>query len=134
MRRVTLFLLVAASLLGLVACRPGARSARSFDQVQKLVAGRTAAEVAALLGPPDARQALLADDERWVWWNYTYLDGANYAPEIRGQVVHLEITFESPSLVSEGSGAVAVASVPREQWRVSGPLGVSYSLPVKKGS
>ena len=28
----------------------------------------------------------------------------------------------------------AAAPVPREQWRVSGPLGVSYSLPVKKES
>jgi hypothetical protein len=130
MRRVPLFLLVAASLLGLAACRPAARSGRSFDQVQKLVAGRTASEVATLLGPPDARQELLADDERWVWWNYTFLDGANYAPEIRGQVVHLEITFESPSLASTG----VAPPVPREQWRVSGPLGVSYSLPAKKAS
>jgi hypothetical protein len=127
MPRTLLLVLCAASLLGLAACgRPAARSGRSFDQVQKLVAGKTAAEVATLLGPPDSRQELLADDERWVWWNYTYLDGANYAPEIRGQVVHLEITFESPSLVS-------ATPVPREQWRVSGPLGVSYSLPAGKG-
>jgi len=120
-------LLCAAALLGLAACgRPVARSGRSFDQIQKLVAGKTAAEVAGLLGPPDSRTELLADDERWVWWNYTFLDGANYPPEIRGQVVHLEITFESPVLSSE-------PPVPREQWRVSGPLGVSYSLPAGKG-
>jgi outer membrane protein assembly factor BamE (lipoprotein component of BamABCDE complex) len=130
MRRVALLFLLAASLLGLAACRPGAKSGRSFDQIQQLVAGKTAAEVAAILGPPSTRQALLADDERWIWWNYTYLDGANYAPEIRGQVVHLEITFESPSLVS----TVQVAPVPREQWRVSGPLAVSYSLPARRGS
>jgi hypothetical protein len=130
MRRVALSLFCAASLLGLAACRPGAKSGRSFDQIQQLVAGKTAAEVAAILGPPNARQALLADDERWVWWNYTYLDGANYAPEIRGQVVHLEITFESPSLASTAE----VAPVPQEQWRVSGPLAVSYSLPARKGN
>ncbi|HZF09100.1 MAG TPA: hypothetical protein VFE33_09945 [Thermoanaerobaculia bacterium] len=119
MSRSVLLLLVGLSL---AACaHPAARSARSFDQIQQLVAGKTAAEVAALLGEPDARQPLLADDERWVWWNYTYLDGANYPPEIRGQIVHLEITFESPVLSAE-------PPVPREQWRVSGPLGVSYSL------
>jgi hypothetical protein len=122
-RRVLPLLL---GLLFVAACgRPAARSGRSFDQIQKLVDGKTAAEVAALLGPPDSRQDLLADDERWVWWNYTYLDGADYPPEIRGQVVHLEITFESPVLSSE-------PPVPREHWRVSGPLGVSYSLPAGK--
>lgn len=126
MRRLLVLLLCAAIPLGLAACGcQAARSGKSFDQIQKLVEGKTAAEVATLLGKPDSRQELLADDERWVWWNYTYLDGANYPPEMRGQVIHLEITFESPVLSSE-------PPVPREQWRVSGPLGVSYTLPAGK--
>jgi hypothetical protein len=126
MRRTLVLLLCTAGLLGLAACgRHAARSGKSFDQIQKLVEGKTAAEVASLLGKPDSRQEMLADDERWVWWNYTYLDGANYPPEMRGQVIHLEITFESPVLSAE-------PPVPREQWRVSGPLGVSYTLPAGK--
>ena len=127
MRRFTLVSTILAALLGLAACRHGARSNRSFEQIQSLVAGKTAAEVAKLLGPPDLKQDLLADDMRWVWWNYTFLDGANFAPEIRGRVVHLEITFESPATTA------ADPQIPRERWLVSGPLGVSYTLPGEKG-
>lgn len=96
-------------------CRPSAKSQRSFDQIRELVQDRTAVEVEKLLGKPDVREAVL-DEQRWVWWNYTFLDGDQYAPEVRGQVVHLEILFRSSS-----SSA---------RLRVAGPLAVSYSKPV----
>jgi len=102
-------------ILWTVACRPSARSSQSYDQIRELVTGRTAAEVERLLGKPDLRETVL-DDQRWVWWNYTFLDGDQYAPEIRGQVVHLEITFQAPP-------------TPRADARVRGPLSVSYSKP-----
>jgi hypothetical protein len=102
-------------ILGVVACRPGARSSQSYDQIRELVAGRTSTEVERLLGKPDLRETVL-DDQRWVWWNYTFLDGDQYAPEIRGQVVHLEITFQAPP-------------TPGAEARVGGPLSVSYSKP-----
>ena len=110
-------------LVLLLACgRTAARSNRSFDQIQKLVAGKSAAEVAALLGEPDTRQSVLVGDERWIWWSYTFLDGEDIPPELRGQVVHLEITFERPPHPSTAG---------ESDWRISGPLGVSYSLPAR---
>jgi hypothetical protein len=113
-------------LLGLTlpaCCAPGARSRHSFDEIQQIVAGKTAREVESLLGKPDSRQRLLTDDERWIWWNYTRLDGEQYAPEIRGQLVHLEIVFQGP--------AGADAALARAEWRVAGPFAVSYSRPAK---
>jgi hypothetical protein len=112
--QVALELLLLSVLAGLLACRPGARSSQSYDQIRELVTGRTATEVERLLGKPDLRETVL-DDQRWVWWNYTFLDGDQYAPEIRGQVVHLEITFQAPP-------------TPGVDARV-GPLSVSYSKP-----
>ena len=108
-------------LVFLLACgKTAPRSDRSFDQIRELVAGKNAAEVEALLGEPDTRESVLIGDERWIWWNYTFLDGEDLPPEQRGKVVHLEITFErSPDPSASGASA----------WRVSGPLGVSYSLP-----
>jgi hypothetical protein len=111
----------------LCACgRLAARSERSFDEIRVMVSGKTAAEVTALLGKPDTRQSILTDDERWIWWNYTRLDGDQYPPEERGQVVHLEITFTRPE-----AGATALASG-RSAWRVASPLGVSYTVPSSK--
>lgn len=97
-----------------------ARSDKSFDEISRLVSGRTATEVAALLGEPDSRQSILSDSERWVWWSYTYLGGEQYAPEFRGRVVHLEITFVRSAARSGPS---------RDAWRVGSPFGVSYSFP-----
>ena len=110
-------------LVFLMACgKTTPRSDRSFDQIRELVAGKSAAEVEALLGEPDTRESVLVGDERWIWWNYTFLDGKDLPPELRGQVVHLEITFErSPDPSASGGSA----------WRISGPLGVSYSLPAR---
>lgn len=122
MRRVAKLLCLGVVLLS-VACRPSARSSRSYDQIRDLVAGKTAAEVERLLGQPDARETIL-DEARWVWWNYTFLDGDQYAPEIRGQVVHLEILFRNP-----GS---ARKTAPLDLWRVDGPLAVSYSTPLRR--
>ncbi|HTG34115.1 MAG TPA: hypothetical protein VLB76_14395 [Thermoanaerobaculia bacterium] len=120
MRKADLKLVMLSLLLAVAACRPTARSGQSYDQIRELVAGRTAREVEQLLGKPDAREMVL-DDSHWVWWNYTFLDGDQYAPEIRGQIVHLEITFQSP----HGSSA----PVSLADWCVSGPLSVSYSKP-----
>jgi hypothetical protein len=112
-KRFRLILLLLSFLLATLACRPSARSSQSYDQIRELVAGKTATEVERLLGKPDLRETVL-DDQRWVWWNYTFLDGDQYAPEIRGQVVHLEITFQKPP-------------TPDADARVGGPLSVSYS-------
>ena len=121
MKQIGLFFLSVLILLDWVGCRQKAQSEKSFDQICDLVSGRTAREVEEILGPPDTRQKLLGD-ERWVWWDYTYLEGMHYTPDTRGRIVHLEITFHDPS-PPEGP------RLPAEQWRVSGPLAVSYALP-----
>lgn len=111
-----LFLLI--FFLSLLACGPSPRSQQSYDQLRNLVTGKTGAEVERLLGPPDLRESVL-DDQRWIWWNYTFLDGNQYAPEIRGQIVHLEIVLKRPP---DGTDPIA-------KWRALGPLAVSYSMP-----
>jgi hypothetical protein len=116
-RLLCLLLLAVLSACG----RLAARSQKSFDEIRDQVAGRTAAEVASLLGKPDDQQAILTDDERWIWWNYTTLQGNQYPPEERGQVVHLEITFTRPA-GAQGDHALRVAS----------PFGVSYTVPLGK--
>src|SRR3569623_1300033 len=79
--RLLLLLLVFLLLAG---CSPPARSKKSFEDIRTLVAGKTEAEVAELLGNPDHREKLPFGDERWTWWNYTYL-GKEWAPEVRGK-------------------------------------------------
>jgi hypothetical protein len=64
-------------------------------------------------------------DEKWIWWNYAVLDGSSYPPEVRGQVVHIEITFSNPLW---GSGR----PLPHSEWRVRRPFGVSYMIPRAK--
>jgi hypothetical protein len=91
-----------------------------------MVQGRTAREIASLLGDPDSRQPMPLSGERWIWWNYTYLDGKNYPPEERGRVVHLEIIFEPK--VSRSGGSVA----PVSDLRAEDPLSVSYTIPSGK--
>ncbi len=106
---------------GCVACsRHTTRPERSFDQIQRLVTGKTENEVERLLGPPDAREPRLIDDDVWIWWDYTFLDGNQYAPELRGLAVHLEITFRKPE-------AAAGRDVPKAAWRVAGPFSVNFS-------
>jgi hypothetical protein len=102
-----------------------AKSQQSFDQIQHLVAGKTEEEVQLILGAPDTRETRLIDDEVWIWWDYTFLDGDQYAPELRGQIVHLEITFQKPP---EAEGR----EVPHAAWRVSGPFSVNFSRRVSR--
>jgi hypothetical protein len=117
----------AGGWIGCGARRSGSpRSHLSFDQIQLLVTGQTEAEVDHLLGEPDTRVARLFDDDVWIWWDYTFLDGEHYAPELRGQVVHLEITFDRPT-------GVAGSEAPKAVWRVTGPLSVSFSRPTPRG-
>jgi hypothetical protein len=113
--------LILVALVGFCAleCRQNERPKRSFGQICQLVEGKTAADVEKLLGPPDIRETVLIDDERWIWWDYTYLDGQDFAPRFRGQVVHLQITFNNPS--SRGPRQ------PYSRWRIASRHGVSYS-------
>lgn len=120
----TIFLLI--TLVILLACgQQGPKSNKSFDAIRDLVKGRTAAEVESLLGEPDSRQPLILSGERWVWWNYTYLDGKNYPPEMRGRVVHLEIIFER---VGHAAGNAKAAL---SELRAADPLSVSYTISQK---
>lgn len=109
----------AACVLFLTGCwDSGARSKRSFDEIHRLIANSDAPEVVRLLGEPDSRQPIFGADERWVWWNYTFLAGSDYPPELRGRVVHLEVVMSKAPTLS------------REPWRVSGSLAVSYRVPL----
>ena len=109
-----------ALLLVFAQCRHIGPAEKSFDQISAMVAGRTAEEVEELLGVPNTRQPVLLGDERWIWWNYTYLDGKDYAPQIRGRVVHLEILFKNPTPTGK-------QRLPYSQWHIVSPYGVSYS-------
>jgi hypothetical protein len=118
------------SLLMTAACsRTAPRSGRSFPEIRDLVTGKTAAQVEALLGPPDTRQPALLDSERWIWWNYTFLDGDEYAPERRGQVVHLEIGFDPPADQGGLVATVREGRPPYDEWRISELLGITYAIP-----
>lgn len=105
----------------LAACNSSPRSNRSFDQIQDMVQGKTATEIEGILGAPDSRQPLLLGDERWLWWDYTYLGGKDYRPEVRGQIVHLQITFRKPTIASSRPSY--------SEWRVLDRQDVSYLLP-----
>ena len=98
----------------------GARSEKSFDEIHRLIAHSDAPEVIRLLGEPDSRQPLFGSDEKWVWWNCTFLDGSDYPPELRGRVVHLEVVMSK-------------APRPTAQPQVGGRLAVSYRLPQSGG-
>lgn len=120
MKPSAFFPLLLLSGLTWLHCGHIGRLDKSFNQIYDLVNGKSAAEVEDLLGPPDSRQEVLMGDERWVWWNYTYLDGEDYAPAVRGQVVHLEIIFRNPARPGE-------PPLPYSKWRIVSPYGVSYS-------
>lgn len=104
------------------ACNSSPRSDRSFDQIRNLVQGKTASEIEEILGAPDSRQSLLLGDERWIWWDYTYLGGQDYSPDVRGKIVHLQITFTNPSIAGSYKPSYS-------EWRVVDPQNVSFLLP-----
>lgn len=113
------------ALLGLVlGCggATGARSEQSFDEIAGRVAGMSAAEILGTLGEPDSRQPVFLRDERWIWWNFTFLAGDDYPPEVRGRVVHLEITLRDP-------GDAGGAPRPHSEWRIAQPYGIRYLTP-----
>lgn len=115
-----------AVLVGLAGCRgPSARSDRSFDQIQALVRGKTAAQLLELLGEPDSRQVLFDADERWIWWNYTFLDGQDCPPEMRGRVVHLEIVVKNPNKPASSRAGRR----PYSEWKVDDSFGITYRAP-----
>lgn len=112
-----------ALLLVAAACehRPHPRSELSFDEIAARIATMRAAEIARWLGEPDSRKKVFLRDERWIWWNYTFLDGDDYPPEIRGRIVHLEITLRDPAEPGR-------APRPMAEWTVARPFGVEYRL------
>jgi hypothetical protein len=121
-RRLALLSISGFLLLLLASCHSSSRSDRSFDQIRSLVQGKTAEEVLTLLGPPDSRQSFPLGDEQWIWWSYTYLGGMDYAPEVRGRTVHLQITFENPSVTGS-------SKPPYSKWQIVDPESVSFLMP-----
>jgi hypothetical protein len=116
-------LLALLTLVAIAACRVRtARSERSFAEIQGLVAGRSAAQIVALLGEPDSRLPVFDGDERWTWWSYTFLDGSDVPPELRGKVVHLEIVVVNPD-------RGARRRPPYSEWWVDDSFGITYRLP-----
>ncbi|HEV2853368.1 MAG TPA: hypothetical protein VHC97_11245 [Thermoanaerobaculia bacterium] len=114
--------LSALFLIFIAACHSSPRSDRSFDQIRNMVQGKTASEIEKMLGSPDSRRSLLLGDERWIWWNYTYLGGQDYPPEVRGKIVHLQITFTNPEIASTARPSYS-------EWRIQDPQNVSFVLP-----
>ena len=112
---------------GIVGCHgPRARSERSFDEIQALARGKTAEQVLQILGEPDSRQVVFDADERWIWWNYTFLDGNDCPPEMRGRVVHLEILLRNPERSH-------TSRRPYSEWQVDDAFGITYRAPFTDG-
>lgn len=105
------------------------RSERSFDEIQALARGKSAEEILQILGEPDSRQVVFDADERWIWWNYTFLDGKDCPPEMRGLVVHLEIVIRNP-MDPESARA---GRRPYSEWQVDDAFGITYRAPSIKG-
>jgi hypothetical protein len=124
LRPAPALLLAIAAAVSLRCGAPTPRSPWSFDQIRQRVAGKSARQIEALLGRPDARQRLPMNDEKWIWWNYTDLDGEQYAPEVRGRMVHLEILFDC----RQGDGGRPAARA-GECRAPGGTTVVSYSRP-----
>jgi hypothetical protein len=128
----TRFLLTGVALLLIaVGCRgPRARSSCSFSEIQALVRDKTAEQILQLLGEPDSRQVVFDADERWIWWNYTFLDGKDCPPEMRGRVVHLEIVVRNPLRNAEKAHA---SRRPYSEWLVDDAFGITYRAPETGG-
>ncbi len=113
--------------VGVLGCRgTHARSERSFDEIQTLAHGKTAEQILQILGEPDSRQVVFDADERWIWWNYTFLDGNDCPPEMRGRVVHLEIVVRNPERSH-------VSRRPYSEWQVDDAFGITYRAPFTDG-
>lgn len=93
---------------------------RSYDDIQRQVEGKNAAETLALLGEPDFRQQVFGGDVRFIWWRYAVLDGPAHAPELRGRVVHLQIVFRNPGKSAQHD--------PDAPWPMDEGLGVGFWL------
>ncbi len=118
---------LAVWLIGAAGCGAShARSNRSFDEIQAQARGKTAQQILDLLGDPDSRQEVFDAGERWIWWNYTFLDGKDCPPEMRGRVVHLEIVVRDPEKVS-------VDRRPYSEWQVDDAFGITYRAPSTDG-
>jgi len=129
----TRILLAIAALLLLGAAGCGgtrARSNHSFGEIQTLARNKTAEQLLKLLGEPDSRQIVFDADERWIWWNYTFLDGKDCPPEMRGRVVHLEIVVKNPVRTLNGE---KVSRRPYSEWRVDDAFGITYRAPSTGG-
>src|SRR5437764_2804707 len=115
--------LLSAILLALClgGCHTTPRSERSFDEIRRMVQGKTTSEIEALIGPPNTRQTSELGTERLIWWNYTFLGGQDYSPEVRGKIVHLQIVFADP--ITESDRPLTLNR------RVVDPMSVSYLLP-----
>ena len=119
----TLLVGIALLLIGTGGCSgPRARSDRSFNEIQAQARGKSAEQILQLLGEPDSRQEVFDADERWIWWNYTFLDGKDCPPEMRGRVVHLEIVVKNPRQPQAGRR-------PYSEWRVDDAFGITYQAP-----
>ncbi len=124
--KTTILLVGVALLVATGGCRgPRARSDRSFSEIQALAEGKTAEQILQLLGEPDSRQVVFDADERWIWWNYTFLDGKDCPPEMRGRVVHLEIVVKNPVRSLEN---VRAGRCPYSEWRVDDAFGITYQV------
>lgn len=123
----TLLAGAALLLIALAGCRgPRARSDRSFSDIQALARGKTGQQILQILGEPDSRQQVFDADERWIWWNYTFLDGKDCPPEMRGRVVHLEIVVKNPE-------RERASRRPYSEWRVDDAFGITYQAPSTDG-
>ena len=104
-----------------------ARSEQSFDEIRDAIEGKSAQEILQVLGEPDTRQPVFESDERWIWWSYTFLDGNDHPPELRGQIVHLEIVFRNPTRPHEERR-------PYSDWRIAEGFGVRFKLKLQPGN
>jgi hypothetical protein len=118
----SIFLVIFILLIAASSCGPSRKKALSFDEIRDRIKGKTAAEALEVLGEPDSRQKMLLFSERWIWWNYTYLKGKNYPPELRGKKVHLEIIFD------RSEPAPGNSNPPPSKLRATDSLQITYTL------
>lgn len=119
---LSIFIFICVFLIRSGCHQPNPRSEQSFDDIRSLVQDQSAAQVLLLFGKPDTKQVILERNERWMWHDFTRLDGERCPQELRGLVVHLEITFRNPSRLQD-------AKAPYSQWFVHEMSGVLFKRP-----